>query len=241
MTSTGLHHRAARGSKHRGAAGFTLIEIMLALAIMGFLTAILWGTFSRTANVKRRTEAAQDRVHAARVALMRITRELEMAYLSASENPGIPERRTQFMATSHRDVDELRFSWFGHQRLRADTAESDTAIVSYYSEPDPHDRSQLNLMRRETRRLEPKDPSAIPGEAYILCPGITRLKFSFYDYQKKEWREEWSTMGVDGVRFLPTHVRVVLGVLDEGGRELTYTSAARIQMTEQVDYRPERS
>src|SRR5205814_2751067 len=133
-----------------------------------FMTALLWGSFSRTARIKQQTEAGQDRVHAARVALMRITREIEMAYLSLSFNIGLQERRTMFIGTPHADFDELRFSWFGHQRLRADAAEADTAVVMYYVEPDPNDRNAMNLIRRETRRLEQKDPKTIPREAYVL-------------------------------------------------------------------------
>ena len=111
----------------------------------------------------------------------------------------------------------------------------------YYAEPDPDDRSVINLMRRETRRLEAADPRTIPGEAYVLCPGIARLKFSFYDYKKKEWREEWNTMGADGLQYLPTHVRITLTIYDERGQEQTYTSSARIMMTERVAYRPVKS
>jgi len=37
-----------------------------------------------------------------------------------------------FVGTTHADLDELRFSWFGHQRLRADRPEADTAVVSYF-------------------------------------------------------------------------------------------------------------
>jgi general secretion pathway protein J len=221
----------------RRESGFTLLEVMLAITIMSFMTALLWGSFSRTAQIKQRTEAGQDRVHAARVALMRITREIEMAYMSNSFNIGLQERRTMFIGAPHADFDELRFSWFGHQRLRADSAESDTAVVMYYTEPDPIDRHAINLIRRETRRLEQKDPKTIPGEAYILCPGVTRVKFQYYDYKKKEWKEEWNTLGADGLSYLPTHVRVTLGLVDERGQEMTFTSAARIQMTEPVDYR----
>ena len=221
----------------RRESGFTLLEVLLAITIMSFMTALLWGSFSRTAQIKQRTEAGQDRVHAARVALMRITREIEMAYMSNSFNIGLQERRTMFIGAPHADFDELRFSWFGHQRLRADSAESDTAVVMYYTEPDPVDRHAINLIRRETRRLEQKDRKTIPGEAYILCPGVTRMKFQYYDYKKKEWKEEWSTLGADGLSYLPTHVRVTLGLLDERGQEMTFTSAARIQMTEPVDYR----
>ena len=56
----------------------------------------------------------------------------------------------------------------------------------YYAEPDPDDRSVINLMRRETRRLEAADPSTLLGESYVLCPGISRLKFSFYDYKNEK-------------------------------------------------------
>ena len=222
-------------------AGFTLLEVMLALAILGFITTILLGTFNQTNTIRTRTQAVQERSHAARVALMRLSRELEMAFLSDSENPAIAERRTMFISEPQRDVDELRFSWFGRQRLRGDVPESDTSVIMYYAEPDPDDRSVVNLMRRETRRLEAADPRSVPGESYILCPNISRLKFTFYDFKKPEWREDWTTTGTDGFQYLPTHVRIALTIYDERGREQTFTSSARIMMTERVGYRPGRS
>jgi type II secretory pathway pseudopilin PulG len=222
-------------------SGFTLLEVLLAFAILSFITTIIWGTFSQTNIIKKRTEAVQDRSHAARVALMRLSRELEMAFLSDSENPAVQERRTMFISETQRDVDELRFSWFGRQRLRTDIPESDTSVIMYYAQTDPDDPSVTNLMRRETRRLEAVDPRTIPGESYVLCPGVARLKFSFFDYKKKEWREDWSTMGADGLQYLPTHVRIALTIYDEKGREQTYTSSSRIMMTERVAYRPVKS
>jgi type II secretory pathway pseudopilin PulG len=228
-------------ARRRSSAGFTMVEVLLAFAILGFITTILWGTFSQTAAIKKRTEAVQDRAHSARVALMRLSREIEMAFLSDSENPALTEKRTMFIATSHRDVDELRFSWFGRQRLRGDLADSDTSVVMYYAEPDPDERSDINLMRRESRRLEAADPRTLPGESYILCPGISSLKFSFYDYKKKEWKEEWTTAGVDGLQYLPTHVRITLVIYDERGMPQTFISSARIMMTERVAYKPVKS
>ncbi len=222
-------------------SGFTLLEVMLAFTILAFITTIIWGTFSQTNIIKKRTEAVQDRSHAARVALTRLSRELEMAFLSDSENPAVQERRTMFISETQRDVDELRFSWFGRQRLRTDIPESDTSVIMYYAQTDPDDPSVTNLMRRETRRLEAVDPRTIPGESYVLCPGVARLKFSFFDYKKKEWREDWSTMGADGLQYLPTHVRIALTIYDENGREQTFTSSARIMMTERVAYRPVKS
>jgi general secretion pathway protein J len=228
--------RSQRKTQH----GFTLVEIMLALALMALLTSILWGTLAQTAKVKRRIEQAQDRTHTVRVALMRMSREIEMAYV-AFEATGTQERRTMFSGTSHNDFDELRFSWFGHLRFRADQAEGDTALVTYFSQPDPDDSMLTNLMRRETRRLEAKDPKLIPGETYILCPAISRLKFAYYDYKQKDWREEWDTTTADGLTYLPTQVRISLTVLDERGVPITFTSIARLHALEKVDYRPNKS
>jgi general secretion pathway protein J len=229
---------SGRSRPPRAASGFTLIEIMLALALMALVTSLLWGTVAQTTKVKKRIEQAQDRTHTVRVALMRMSREIEMAFVSASDPIGIQERRTMFSGVAHSDFDELRFSWFGHQRMRADAAEGDTALVHYFTAPDPEDPLATNLMRRETRRLEAKDPKMIPGETYLLCPAIARLKLAYYDYVQKEWREEWDTTKADGMQYLPTQVRISLTVLDERGVPLNFVSIARLHALERVDYRP---
>jgi len=222
----------------RPSSGFTLVEVMLVLAIMGFLTTIMWGAFAQTVKHKRVIQGEQERAHSVRVALMRMTREIEMAYISENENTGIAYKRTQFVASSRADVDELTFSTFAHQRLRAGAAEGDTSLVSYYGARDPDDRRVLNLMRRETRRLQAEDPSTLFGESYILCPDVARVKFAFYDHRKKEWETDWSTLDASGTPYLPTHVRITLTVVDERGKEVDYTTDARIQITEKVGYKP---
>lgn len=227
-----------RLAKRESSQGFTLIEIMLALSILAFISLTVWGTFSRTYATKRRLDLAQERLHVARVALMRITRELEMAYLSNHENTLIQDRRTMFVSTSSGDVDSLKFSWFGKQRLRADAAEGDTGMVLYYAERDPDNGQVMNLMRRETRRLQAQDPMTVRADTYVLCPDVSRLKFSFFDARLKEWRDAWSTFGGDQVDYLPTHVRVALTIRDERGKDVTYLSGARIQMTEKVQHIP---
>jgi general secretion pathway protein J len=218
--------------------GFTLIEIMLALALMAFVTSLVWGTFAQTQKIKTRIEAAQDRTHTVRVALMRMTREIEMAFLSDSEIGGAQDRRTMFAGSSHNDFDELRFSWFGHQRMRADAPEGDTALVSYFTMPDPEDPMATNLMRKETKRLEAKDLKLIPGETYLLCPAISRLKLAYYDFKQKDWREEWDTTKADGLQYLPTQVRISLTVLDELRKPVTFTSIARLHALEKVYHVP---
>ncbi len=225
----------ATGSEPRD-SGFTLIEIMLALAIIAFMTTIMWGSFSQTATNKRAIEATQDRTHTVRVALMRMAREIEMAYIF-NEGTATSYTRTFFTSSSQASIDELSFSTFAHQRLRSGLAESDTAVVSYFAERDPDDPKVTNLMRRETRRLQADDPKSLTGETYILCPDVARLKFAFYETRKKEWSKEWNT-ATPGSTYLPPHVRITLTVIDEHGQEATYSTDARIQMTEPISYNP---
>ena len=149
-------------------AGFTLIEVMLALAILTFVTAIMWGTFSQTAADKRALESAQERTHTVRVALMRMTRELEMAYLSGSENTAISERRTFFVGSAHGDVDEMQFSNFAHQRLRAGLAEGDTALISYFGERDPDDRRSVLVELTDKGVEKHEEAMAIQGPKEAL-------------------------------------------------------------------------
>jgi general secretion pathway protein J len=228
----------ARRGSILASGGFTLIEVMLALAILGFVTTIMWGAFNQTVTNKRAIETAQERTHTVRVALMRMAREIEMGYLSASENTALADRRTFLVGSSHGDVDELSFSSFAHQRLRAGLAEGDTSVISYFGERDPDSRRVLNLMRRETRRLQAENPSNITGEAYVLCPDVSRVKFSYYDNKLKEWANDWTTLDASGNQYLPTHVRITLTVVDERGQDVSYTTDARIRMTEKVDYKP---
>jgi general secretion pathway protein J len=239
VTPTGLRERRAalRGRPRRRDRGFTLLEVMLVLAILGFVMTLMWGSFSQTSRTKKHLDAAHDRLHTARTALMRIARELEMAYLSNAENTGVPQRRTFFQATSRADIDEIAFSSFAHQRLRAGANEGDTSVISYYGERDPDDRRVLNLMRRDSRRLQALDLKDLPGETYILCPNVVRLKFTFWDFRKKAWREDWTTLDATGFQYLPTHIKVTLTVLDDRGKEYSLSTDARIHVTERVDYR----
>jgi general secretion pathway protein J len=223
--------------RRRADGGFTLLEVMLALAVLGFITTIMWGSFSQTVTNKRAIEAAQDRLHTVRVALMRMTREIEMAYLSDSENTMGVNRRTFLTSTPRSDVDELTFSSFAHQRLRAGVPEGDTSLITYFGQRDPDDRKVVNLMRRETRRLQAEDPNAITGESYVLCPDVARVKFAFWDHKLKEWQNDWSTLKASGTPYLPAHIRITLTVIDERGQEVTYSTDARINMTEVVGVR----
>jgi general secretion pathway protein J len=222
-----------RPSQH----GFTLLELMISLAIIGFMMVVAWGTVMQTVDAKKHFEGVQDRYREVRVALARVTKDLGMAYLSKNEPIGLPpeQKLTFFVGESSMSEATLRFSTLAHENLVANASESDQTVIAYYVDSDPEDRSKKNLYRRENRRLAPEKWDAIPAEVDVLFTGLTKLQLQYWNAQDREWEDSWDTLNADGKKFLPERVKIVLGFLDERGKEVVFMTQARIHRPEVLE------
>lgn len=218
-------------------AGFTLIELMVAITIVAMMMTIAWGTTQQTIRAKKHYEKVQERYREVRVAMNKIVRDLSMAYISTNEDQTLMDRRTFFISEPTGDVDSVRFTTFAHQRLYQDANETDQTIVAYYSGPDPDERRQTNLYRRESRRLANEKWDTIPGEADILFAGIEKFELEFWDVQDQEWEDSWNTVSADGkANKVPDRVKIRLTFLDERGKEVTFTTQSRIHLQETIQF-----
>ncbi len=221
------------------ARGFTLIEVLVAVSILAIITTLTWASFKQTFATKSAIEAQAGRYRTVRLGLERLARELSMVYVSQNEDTSQPERRTRLVGKHHNDLDEVLFSYMGHQRLYADANEADTALVSYYAARDPNDSRKTNLMRREARRLSYLKIDEQPGEADIVCDDVIKLKLDYYDRRDKVWREEWVTTSLDGQPDrLPSKIRITLTVRDERGVEVPFQTELRVAMAEPLNNQP---
>jgi general secretion pathway protein J len=224
----------------RRTRGFTLIEVMVAVSILAIVTTLTWTSFKQTFSTKSQIEAQAGRYRTVRLALDRLARELSMAYVSQDEDTLQAERRTRFVGKAHADIDEVTFSYFGHQRLYQDANECDTALVAYYSARDRNDSRKINLMRRETRRLSNLKIDDQAGEADIVCDDVVRLKLDYYDVRQKDWRTDWATTSSDGQPDrLPGKIRITLTVHDERGVEVPFQTEVRLAMAEPLNNQPQ--
>jgi len=222
-------------TRPRHSAGFTLVEMLISLAIIGFMMMIAWGTIIQTTRAKKHYEVVQDRYREVRVALGRLEKDVSMAYLSQNQDSLSPEPRTMFVGESSMSGDSLRFSAFVHQRLYANAKESDQTIVSYYVDSDPDDRSVKNLYRRETRRTAQEKWDALPADTDVLFTGIDKFKLQYWDAKDREWEDEWSTVSADGKPHrVPDRVKITLGFKDERGKDVSFVTQARVHMQEEL-------
>ena len=226
----------------RSEAGFTLIELVISLGIVAFMMMLAWQTTSAAIFTRKNLAFEQERDHELRVATSRIVRDLGSAYLSSNEDQSSMERRTLFIGRSEGTVDELRFSTMAHEVLWADANESEQTVVTYMAESDPDDRSKTNLVRKELRRMP--DPlesrGETPAEVDLLIRDVERVKFEYFDFKDKSWKQRWDSTQVDAERGrLPTRVRVTIEVAIHRGDDketVKYITQARLPLQEELKF-----
>lgn len=211
--------------------GLTLVEVLVAMAILAMVSLMVYGAFDQTFRNKRLVEEATDRNHVIRLALSRMARELSMAYVSVQVNPNaaLVKTRTVFVGSGFGGSSRLDFTSFAHQRLYADAHESDQCEISYFVGRDRDRPGVKNLLRRSQRRID-ADPRR-GGVVQVLVDNVRELNLHYLDPQTWAWVEGWDTQQAAGQpNRLPAQVKIVLNAVDERGQPRRYATSARIEM-----------
>ena len=111
-------------------SGFTLIEVMIGVAITAMMGVMVMGAFQRAYSAKDLVESQDERFTSARVALTRMAREVSQAFLSDHyDHKRFRDAPTIFRGKDRGERDELLFATMSHERLVRDAKESDQAVV----------------------------------------------------------------------------------------------------------------
>lgn len=218
----------------RSQAGMTLIEVLIALAMVSFMLIMAWSTTSSVAEAQRFFENVQERNHEIRVAMSRMAKDLSSAYISGNEDKSLDNRRTLLVGKETSPIDELRFSSLGHMSLWANANESEQTLISYHAVRDREESDKTNLVRRESRRLSNEPWESEPAEVDLLLRDVERVAFEYFDPRDNEWQDSWDSTGADAENNrLPERVRITV-TIKNGDREVTYTTQARVMMQEEL-------
>ncbi len=220
-------------------AGLTLIEVMIASAIMVIMMSLAWKTISNTSDTKKNFEKYEERNHELRMALDRVVRDFESSYLSANEDNTQSHTRTMFIAKPKTPVPSVRFSTLGHRPLWSDANESDQTVIEYLSRSDPEEKDKTDWIRREQRRESNQPPEEEPSDYDIVAHDIVNVKIEFWNWKNLEWVETWDTTQSDGQRgYLPSRARITITTKNSEGRDVKLSTEARFQMQEQLTLSP---
>jgi len=167
-------------------SGFTLLEILITMAILAILATMVYASFSASIRMIERVDSEADIYREARFILARLSEELSMAY--RPKGKAIPE--AIFVGENGvmdgRPQDSLRFTSLSHARSIADEAASDLNLIEYRFEIDPEDRGWV-LLHRERNNLDGLSQGG-SGE-FVIGEGIYSLNLRYFD--GKTWVDGW--------------------------------------------------
>ncbi|HIE64568.1 MAG: prepilin-type N-terminal cleavage/methylation domain-containing protein [Nitrospira sp.] len=167
--------------------GFTLIEIMISLAILSVLFLMVYGTFSAVFQTSEQMELEADDYRLARLGFYHLAKDLSMFYTvrtpaatrGAETRPLIfgGEDRIRLGEGDEFPNDLLQFTAVSHGRTLRDAPESDQVTVSYYLQ--------------ETRLVQ----EAILSNGRVIVQEIGEpidgLNFRYLDPDGPTWVDEW--------------------------------------------------
>lgn len=226
---------SSRFGRRRGASrGLTLVELLVAMAIMALLSVLIYGSIDGMRRSRQGVQRISDRYREGRLAMSRMARELQSAYLSEHLplTPALQVVRTAFIGDPGTPADRIDFNSFAHRRLDRDSKESDQMEVSYFGSRDPEKNDVVDLARRVSTLLDDKPEQG--GRVEVLATDIDLFDLKYLDPLTGMWRDEWdSTSLVREAGRLPLQVQITL-VLNEGARSSSTRSRGTIQLMTKV-------
>jgi general secretion pathway protein J len=177
--------------------GWTLLELLLAVALLAIVAAVVFGSFRATVSAIDRATISGAPARQARVALARLSDEL------ASTDWGVERPETLFVGVPReldgREAGGLEFNSRSHTWYPTQPPAVERALITY--QPELVEEG-LRLWRREFAA-----PYLLEGrpESVVVAEGLSSVTFRYFS--DGEWSDEW-----DSVKrlALPELVEVVL-------------------------------
>ncbi|HSC88862.1 MAG TPA: type II secretion system protein GspJ [Polyangiaceae bacterium] len=226
---------SSRASTRASMRGMTLIELLIAMAILAFISIMMYSAVDGMRRSREGVDRISDRYREGRMALARISRELNSAYLSehAPINPSLRVMKTIFKGERGSPASRLDFNTFSNRRVQADARESDQLEVSYFGSEDPDERGVHDLARRASTRVDDKPQEG--GRVDVLATNIDLFSLEYLDPLTGKWREDWDTTSTIAQKGrLPLQTKVVL-VLNDVQRNRSGGSRGKLRLVTKVN------
>jgi prepilin-type N-terminal cleavage/methylation domain-containing protein len=192
--------------------GFTLLELLISLAIAAILVATSVTPFQRTLLSRDRAERLMDQTSGVRLTLQRLAEEMSGALALRGE-----ERTFRLLDRSlDQPSSEVSFATSNAQRV-ASGARDPVQMVRYYLEPLPSAEASP-AGARQLRLVKEQWPSvAAPGVEPLrlaILDDVLRFRVRVRPSGSDQWLEEWSGTGEGSSRDIPRAVELELAVHD---------------------------
>jgi len=217
--------------------GFTLIEILIAVAISALILTIIYGSYAASIRTMNACRESADINQMARLALDRISEDISCA-LTSSTNENLQFVGKDSEGLEGTPMDTLDFTSTNCLTLFRGARECGICEIGYCIKQAPSealwgqgtstpltgqesDSDRFVLLRRE--QSPPDKEIHDGGESLELAEEIKELDFEYYD--GKKWLSQW---GPNEREALPSAVKISLTFQDKEGMPSTFSTIAFI-------------
>ena len=213
-------------ARHPGNAGFTLIEIMVAVAIGSMILLMAYASYRSIFDSIKRSTGLSEFYENVNLALLSIDRDISNAYFTRS-NKNITfvcendsgGSRLNFVTVNHND-----YNFIGTPNTPVRV--SDVKEVGYFLRPDKKTLGLSYLIKREKTDYWGEAPLE-GGSENILLPNVVSIKFEFN--RGNDWDDNWDSRQNNN---FPKAVKTTLVVKNYQAQEETFEFISLINIRE---------
>jgi len=190
--------------------GFTLLEVLIAVAIMAMIVSVIYASFGTASRNVEQAEARRDATDLARTLMAKLASDITNAYFSPSMTETFFYGKKSGSGPDAARFDTLAFTTLTNWR-RPNTKETELWEVGYWFE-ETAEKNGKALLRKEKRELNKDTPPLEGGTDFMLTDRIKSLQLRYFN--GLVWTDDWDNRSLRSAA-LPKAVEITL-VLDEG-------------------------
>ncbi|MXZ48399.1 MAG: prepilin-type N-terminal cleavage/methylation domain-containing protein [Candidatus Dadabacteria bacterium] len=213
-------------------SGFTLIEVLIVVAITVIVLTMLYSSFSQLITVKRRVETENELIQEANTILLKMRHDLVNAFPRGNINSGVssPSAYSYFTGRLEGDNSRIVFTSFAKDPTHYST-QSGQSEISYYLVPLRGEREDMFALMRKDNYWIGNDEA---GAAYPISERVLSFRVNFLSErspasadEQEVW--EWNSSVMRG---FPKAVQVQIILLGAGDQEEAYSMIVAIPVAD---------
>jgi prepilin-type N-terminal cleavage/methylation domain-containing protein len=216
-----------RLARQNAASGFTLIEIMIAVVVLGLILLMLTQSFHAVATSKVHGENVLAVAQAARNITLAMSNELRGAVqtpFTASKTMLAGHARMQHFVP----MDTLSVSTLDPGHRRSIEGFGPEEIVEYSTAPNPNHNGWNLLMRRQYSALLDSPPASFNNPPTLVANNVISLHLRYFDGDR--WTESWNSDNLAPGQALPQEVAIELVMGGPTGQPISLSTVVMLPM-----------
>lgn len=217
-------------------SGFTLIEVLIAVAITVIALTMLYSSFSQLITAKRRVETENELIQEANTLLLKMRHDLVNAFPRGNINSQVssqvssPSAYSYFTGRLEGNNSRIAFTSFAKDPTHYST-QSGQSEISYYLVPLRGEREDMFALMRKDNYWIGNDEA---GAAYPISERVLSFRVNFLSErspgsadEQEVW--EWNSSVMRG---FPKAVQVQIILLGNGGQEEAHSMIVAIPVAD---------